>query len=166
MHEIAGHDLGDADLRRLPVPIDEGDVADLRVQRLDRLLRAVFVEEAQADAHQHDAADDQRLGAITDDGRDDGRHEKQEQQVAAELADENRKRADAVRQQHVRPIDGQTLACLDAREARFGRAELAQSVSDRQHRSRGQVKLRRFTHRSGMLRTACVVLVVRGTVAR
>ena len=51
MHDVARHDLGDVDLGRLPVAIDEGEVADLRVQRLDGLLRAVLVEEAQADAH-------------------------------------------------------------------------------------------------------------------
>ena len=48
MHEVAGNDLADADLRRLPVAIDEGEMADLRVQRLDRLLRAVLVEKARA----------------------------------------------------------------------------------------------------------------------
>ncbi len=98
MHDVAGHDLGDADLRRLAVPIDEGQVANLRVQRLDRPLRAVLVQKAQADTHQHDAADDQCLGSITDDSRDDSRHKQQQEQVATQLPDENRKCADAVRQ--------------------------------------------------------------------
>jgi hypothetical protein len=45
MHNITRNDLGDRDLDRLPVAIDEGQVPDLGVQRLDRLLRAVLVEE-------------------------------------------------------------------------------------------------------------------------
>jgi len=153
MNEIAGHDLGHADLRRLSVPIDKGQMADLRVQRLDGLLRAILVQEAQTDAHQHDAADDQRLGSIADNSRDNSRDKQQQQQVAAQLPDKNRERADAVRQQRVRPIDGQPPARLDAREAHLGRTKLAQSVSDRQRRSRSQLELLGFVHRSGMLRT-------------
>ena len=83
--------LGDVDLGRLPVAIDERQVPDLGVQRLDRLLRAVLVEEAQADAHRHDPADDQRLRPVADDRRDDSREEQQQQQIAAQLADEHRK---------------------------------------------------------------------------
>ena len=75
MHNVARDDLGDRDFGWLPVAIDKGHVPDLGVQRLDRLLRAVLVEEAQADAHRHDAADDQRLCPITNDGRDDSREE-------------------------------------------------------------------------------------------
>src|SRR5581483_1277996 len=51
VHEVTRHDLGHVHLRRLPVTIDDGQVADLRVQRLDRLFRAELVEEAQPDAH-------------------------------------------------------------------------------------------------------------------
>jgi hypothetical protein len=43
------------------------------MQRLDRLLRAKLVQETQADAHRHDAADDPGLSQVTDDSRDDSR---------------------------------------------------------------------------------------------
>ena len=54
VHDVAGDDVGHVDLDRLPVAIDEGEMANLRVQRLDRLLGAVLVQKAQPDAHHHD----------------------------------------------------------------------------------------------------------------
>ena len=146
VHNVTRNDLGNGDLGRLPVAIDKRQVPDLGVQRLDRLLRAVLVEEAQADTHRHDADDDQRLRPVTNDSRDDSREEQQQQQITPQLADEHRKSADAVREQHVRPINGQTPARLDARQAPIRRAKLAQHVSNRQPRSYSQIKLLRLGH--------------------
>ena len=73
VHDVARNDLRHVHLDRQAVALDEREVPDLGVQSLDRLLRPVLVEEAQADAHRHDAADDQRFRAIAHDGRDDGR---------------------------------------------------------------------------------------------
>ncbi len=114
VHEIAGNDLGDVDLGGLAITIDERQVTDLRVERLDRLLGAVLVHEAQPDAHQHDPADDQSLSAIPHNRRDHGRDKQQQQQVATHLSDKNRNGTDAVGKQHVRPVRGQAALRFDA----------------------------------------------------
>ena len=49
-HDVAGHQLGDVDRWRLAVAHGQGGVAQLRVQRLDRPLGAVLVEEPESDA--------------------------------------------------------------------------------------------------------------------
>ena len=120
MHDISRDELRDVELGRRTVAIDGGQMLDLGMQLLDRLLRAVLVEEAQADAHRHDRADDQRLRPVADHRRDDGRDEQQQQQVAAQLAGEHRPGADAVRGQDVRPVDPQAPARLGARKPRIG----------------------------------------------
>ena len=153
MHDVARNDLGDVDLGRLAVALDERQVPDLGVQRLDRLLRPVLVHEAQPDAHRHDPADDQRLGEIADDRRHDRRDEQQAEEIAAHLADENRQRAHAARPQDVRPVHLQAPARLDARKTRLRRVELGEHARGRQRSSSRKVELLRLLHRKPMLRT-------------
>ena len=78
MHDITRDELRDGDPGRSALAIDNGQMLDLGMQLLDRLLGAVLVEEAQTDAHHHDRADDQRLRQLADRGRDDGRDEQQQ----------------------------------------------------------------------------------------
>jgi hypothetical protein len=78
VEDVAGNEVGDVDLGRAAVAVDGRQVADLRVQRLDRSLRPVLVQEAEPDAHRDDHADDQRLGVVTDEGRHDRRHHEQQ----------------------------------------------------------------------------------------
>ena len=92
------------------------------------------------------ADDDQRLRPVTNHRRDDSRKEQQQQQVAPQLADEHRKSANTVREQHVRPITARRRARLDARQAPIRRAKLAQHVGDRQPGSHRQIKLLRLVH--------------------
>ena len=149
MHDITRNELCHGDLGRSAVAIDRGKMLDLGMQLLDRLLRAVLVEEAQTDAHRHDRADDQRLRPVADHRRDDRRDEQQQQQVAAQLADEHRPGTDSVRGQNVRPVDAQAPARLAARKTRIGRAELAQHIRHRQRRGGGELELLRLGRRSG-----------------
>ena len=135
------------DLDRLPVALDEREVPDLGVQRLDRLLRPVLVEEAQSDAHRHDPADDQRLRAIAHDGRDDGREQEQAEEIAAHLADEDREGADTTGAQDVRPVQGKTPTRLFAGQSRLDGAETGQNVSRRHFRGRRQIELLRLAWR-------------------
>ena len=107
MHDITRDELRHSDLGRSAVAIDRGKMLDLGMQLLDRLLRAVLVEEAQTDAHRHDRADDQRLRQVADHRRDHRRDEQQQEQVAAQLTGEHRPGTDPVRGQHVRPVDPQ-----------------------------------------------------------
>ena len=141
MHDITRDELCHSDLGRSAVAVDRGKMLDLGMQLLDRLLRAVLVEEAQTDAHRHDRADDQRLRQVADHGRDDRRDEQQQQQVAAQLTGEHRPGTDPVRGQDVRPVDPQAPARLGARKTRIGRAELAQHIRHRQRRGGGELEL-------------------------
>ena len=148
MHDITRNQLCHGDLGRSAVAVDRGKMLDLGMQLLDRLLRAVLVEEAQTDAHRHDRADDQRLRQVADHRRDHRRDEQQQEQVAAQLTDEHRPGTDPVRGQHVRPVDPQTPARLGARKTRIGRAELAQHIRHRQRRGGGELELLRLGRRS------------------
>ena len=92
------------------------------------------------------AADDQRLRLVANHRRDDSRDEQQQQQIAPQLADEHRKSADAVREQHVRPVDVQTPPRLQARQTVLRRAQLAQHIGDRQPGSFSEIKPLRLDH--------------------
>ena len=147
VHDVSRNDPGDVDLARLAVALDERQVLDLGMQRLDCLLGAVLVHEAQPDAHRHDPADDQRLGEIAHDRRDDRGDEEQAEEIAPHLADENRQGADTARPQHVRPVLLQAPARLDARKAPLRGVEVGEHARGRQRRSSRKVELLRLLHR-------------------
>ena len=141
VHDVTRNQLCHSGLGGSAVAIDRGKMLDLGMQLLDRLLRAVLVEEAQTDAHRHDRADDQRLRPVADHGRDDRCDEQQQEQIAAQLADEHRPGTDPVRGQNVRPVDPQPPARLAARKTHIGRAELAEHILHRQRRGGGELEL-------------------------
>ena len=72
---------------------DERGVVDLRMQRLDRLLGAELVHEAETDREGHDHADDHGARRIAGEPRDGGGREQQQEQRIAELTREHRPRA-------------------------------------------------------------------------
>jgi hypothetical protein len=125
-----------------PVAIDSRQMADLRVQPLDRLLRAEFVQEAQAETLRDDHTNDQRLSPIPDDRRNDRRRHQQQQQIAAQLAHEHRHRADAVRAKHIRPVDNEPPGGLDTGKTSPVRAQPAERLRWRKRVSRRQLELK------------------------
>ena len=101
-HDVAGHERDDVDLLRLPVALDEGGAADLRVERLDRLLGAVLVDEAEPDAQGDDRQDDPGRRRLADRRRDHRRRYEEHEQEAAELASKHAPGAGPVTAQDVR----------------------------------------------------------------
>jgi hypothetical protein len=67
-NHVPGHQSHDVDLLRPPVALDERRAADLGVQRLDRLLGAVLVDEAEPDAQTDDREDDRSVRLLADEG--------------------------------------------------------------------------------------------------
>ena len=126
MHDVTRDELRNRELRRSPIAINHPEMLDLGMQLLNRLLRAVLVEEAQTDAHRHNRADDHRLRQVADHSRHDSRNEQQQQQVTAQLTDEHRQGTDPVRSQNIRPVNAQASPRLRARKTPIGRAQLAQ----------------------------------------
>ncbi len=115
-----GHELGDVDRRGLAVAHRQRGVAQLGVQRLDRQLGAVLVEEPQPDAEADDQQDDQRAGALTDGKRGQRRGHEQDQQRIAQLTRQHRERPRAMAAQRVGPNLGQPRRRLVARKAGGG----------------------------------------------
>ena len=91
-------------------------VAELGVQRLDRPLGAVLVEEAQPDAQADDRQDDRSVGAFADEERGQCRGDQEDQQRIAQLAHQHRERPGAVASQRVRPCFLQAAVRLLAGE--------------------------------------------------
>ena len=113
---------------RLAVAHRERGVAQLGVQRLDRQLGAVLVEEPEPDAQADDQQDDQRAGALTDDERGQRRGHEQDQQRIAQLAHQHRERPRAVAAQRVWPDSRQPYPGLVPREAAHGAIETGEDI--------------------------------------
>ncbi len=64
--DIARHQLGHVDPFGLPVAQGKGRVPQLRMERLDRALGAVLIEEAEPDAQAADQKDDERIEPLAD----------------------------------------------------------------------------------------------------
>ncbi len=85
-HDVARHQLGDVDRGRDATPEHERPVADAGVKRLDDAFRSVFVEESEADAEGDDGQDDDRVGSLADDERNDRGGGEEDEQGVAKLA--------------------------------------------------------------------------------
>ena len=91
------------------------------MQRGDRPLGAVLVDEAEPDAQHDDGRDDRRVGGVAGQPGDTAAAEQQDQQRVAQLADEHAERGHAVGRQHVRAERPQAI----------GRVRRAQPVGTR-----------------------------------
>ena len=87
------------------------------MQRLDRPLGAVLIEEAEPDAQAADQKDDQRVEALADKERGQRGSEQQHEQRVAQLAGEHRERPRAVTAKRVRSCEPQPPLCLRTRES-------------------------------------------------
>ena len=152
VHDVAGHQRGHVDALGCAVPHHERGVADLRVQRLDRLLGPELVHEAEADRERHDHADDHRVGGIAREPRDRGRGEEQQEQRVAELAREHRERPGAVAAQRVGAERAQALLGLGARETFGPRLERREHFGSRRTRREVEILEHRLRTLPGYLR--------------
>src|SRR6266536_3268523 len=148
-NDVAGHEPDDIDLLHLPVTVDERPPADLRVQRLDGLLGAVLIDEAEPDAEADDRQDDPGLCRLANRGRDDCGRKQEHEQEAAELPRQHAPEAGAMAAQDVRanlleapsrllageavPVSAQTIECVVWLENR-GRCEIEPGVRTRNGR--------------------------------
>ena len=159
--DVAGHQLGHVDRAGVAVAQRERRVPQLGVQRLDRALRAVLVEEAEPDAEPADQEDDERVGALADEGGGDRRREQQEEQRVAELPAQDGERARPVAAQRVRADLSQPPAGLGARQPPRAGAQPAQGLADGERRDGGQV-----AGAVGTRRSPAVVPAIRSSVPR
>ena len=102
LHDVAGHQLRDADLDGLAVAEREGGVTDAGVERLDGAGGPVLVEEPEPDAEGHDAEYDQGVGPLADEQRRGRRRDKQDEQRALDLAEQHVEGVRAVAADRVR----------------------------------------------------------------
>jgi hypothetical protein len=100
-HHVAGHQVAHVQALLAPVAPDQGLVADACVQRRDRHLGAILVDEAQPHAQDDDRGDDGPVGRVASGGRDACRGQQQDQQRVAELAAKDPKGSHLVGGQHV-----------------------------------------------------------------
>ena len=84
-HHVAGDQLAHVQTLLFAVAPDQGLVADVGVQRGDRQLRAVLVDEAQPHAQDDDRGDDRPVGGVAGGRGDACRGEQQDEQRVAEL---------------------------------------------------------------------------------
>ena len=136
--DIAGHELDDVDLLQAPVALHKSRAADLRVERLDGLLGAVLVDEAEHDADAEDGDDDARLSGVPDDGGDDRGPQQERQQEAAQLPAEHAPDADAVAAQGVGTDRLQPSSRLLAGQAVGARSQSLEDLIRRQRGSLGE----------------------------
>ena len=145
-HHVAGHEIGHRDPGLRAVAGHQRLVADVRVQRGDRALGAVLVDEAQADAEHHDRGDDPAVGGLTRGRGHEGRGEQQDEQRVAQLSDEHPERGDPVLGEDVATEPGAPLLDLRRGEPAFAAAERRQHVTDGLSGSRLEVALVRRAH--------------------
>src|SRR6266702_2195585 len=98
----------------------------LRMQRLDRTLGAVLIEEAEPDAQAADQKNDQRVEALAYKERGQRRSEQQHEQRVAQLAGEHGERPRAVAAQRIRAHYPQPPLCLRSRESLGARIQASE----------------------------------------
>jgi hypothetical protein len=108
------------------------------MQRLDRQLGAVLVEEPQPNAHTNDQQNDQRAGALTHGKRGQRRGHEQDQQRIAQLTHQNRKRPRPMAAQRIGPDLCQPRLCLVARETVDRARQAPQHIVGRERGGRRQ----------------------------
>jgi hypothetical protein len=163
-HHVARHQVTHVQALLAAVAPDQGLVADACVQRGDRHLGAVLVDEAQPHAQDDDRGDDGPVGGVAGGGGDARGGQQQDQQRVAELAAQDPKGGHPVGGQHVAADTSQPAGGLVGGEAGLGAAQLLEHHTHRLTRGGCKVERRPLwpcrRHRRGDL-THSLLLVTR-----
>lgn len=155
----ARDELGRVDGDARPVTQRQRRVAEPGMQRLDRTLGAVLVEEAEADAEAADQEDDQGVRSLPHEGRGERGGEEKEQERVAQLPAENGERAGAMAAQRVRADRAQPPPRLLRGKPALARAEHVQDLGRRQACGGREIEV---LHTGGPLDSAVHVAIVSG----
>ncbi len=102
--DVAGYELAHVELLPRTVAPHDHFVADIRVERRNRLLRPVLVHEPEPDAQRDDRGDDATVGAVAGRRRHRGRREEEDEQRVTQLPHQHPERGDPPGGEHVRPV--------------------------------------------------------------
>ena len=95
-HDVAGDELPRRNARLRAVAQDPDRGRQHLLQRVEGIVRAIFLDEAQHGAEQHDHRDDRRVDDLSKQRREDRRDEQDDDERVLELGEEQRNRRGAL----------------------------------------------------------------------
>src|SRR5262249_19888336 len=136
---VSRYQLRHVDLVESAISVDDGTVADARMQPLDRALRAVLVYESEAHGERDDGQDDQRVDSLTHDQAGQSGCDEEQQQRVFNLTQQHSPGTGAVAEHGIRSYHLQPASRLGGSQTGRCGSKPRQSFVDREACNIGEV---------------------------